>query len=248
MTTVDWIIIGIIALSTVVSLWRGATREIFSLITWAAAIYIGVKFAGHLDGIFSSLIQTQSVRFAVGFIVLFLLVMIVGGLLNHLLSRFISLTGLTFLDRILGVVFGVARGILILTVMVVLAKYTTVPKDSWWQSSQLLPHFNGISDKLSAWVQDHGFDPKKLETMMESIDDKPGDKNSNKPQPVSGASVSPEDTNKNTKHVEQTTDVLGVPVSKQDPDHNVLGGPVADDSKPGASNMLGVPLAPAPLN
>lgn len=230
MTTVDWIIIGIVSLSTVMSLWRGATREIFSLVAWVVGIYLGVKFAARLDGLFTAFIDAQSVRFAAGFVVIFLGVMIAGGLLNRLLSKFISFTGLTVFDRMLGVAFGLARGVLILTVLVVLANYTTLPQDAWWKNSQLLPHFEGIAKQLTEWVEKQGFDPKKLETWMDSVEGK------------KTPAAKPE---------EPIDKVLGVPVSKDSADHNVLGAPVPPDSNGNTDskpNMLGQPVPSAKTN
>ncbi len=174
MTTIDWIILAIITLSTVMSLWRGATREIFSLIIWIAAIYLGVKFAGSLDGILSGVIDAQAIRFAVGFMIIFLAIMILGALLSKLLVRAVDFIGLTIVDRILGLIFGFARGVLILAVLVVLANYSSIPEESWWKQSQLLPHVDGIAHALTKWVQDQGFDPKKLEGVVHSIENEVG--------------------------------------------------------------------------
>jgi membrane protein required for colicin V production len=222
MMTVDWVIIGIVALSTVMSLWRGVTREIFSLTTWALAIYLGVKFASSLDQFLTAFINTQSVRFAVGFIVIFLAIMIIGGLLIRLLSKFISFTGLTLVDRLFGLAFGAARGILIIAVAVVLVGYTTVPQDKWYQDSQLLPHFHGISKSLSAWVQEQGFDPKKLETMIESVEGKSSTKGNTMPdqsKPVSEQGTPSTDAG--------VPNILGVPVPEEDKNKpNMLGAPI----------------------
>lgn len=218
MTTVDWVIIGIVVVSTLMSLWRGAGREIFSVITWVAAIYVGVKFATRLDGLFLHFIETQSVRFAAGFLVLFIIVMILGGLLGKLLSSFISFTGLTVVDRILGVLFGMARGVLILAVLVVLAKYTTIPNDAWWKTSKLLPYFDGIATDISAWVQRQGFDPKKIESWVDSVEGKAASGKANEPVSTHPGAVNPPEPN-----------VLGVPVENKATtpvEPNMLGGHV----------------------
>jgi membrane protein required for colicin V production len=161
MTTLDWIIIAIITLSTVVSLWRGATREILSLITWVAAAYLAFKFAAQLDGLFIHFFDAQSFRFAAGFILIFLVVIIIGGVLSYYLSRLMSFAGLTVLDRLLGILFGAARGVLIIAIAVVLANYTTIPRDNWWKESQLLPQFEGVATSLTNWIDTQGFIPQE---------------------------------------------------------------------------------------
>jgi len=224
MMTVDWVIIGIITLSTVMSLWRGATREIFSLTTWALAIYLGVKFASTLDQFLTAFINSQSVRFAVGFIIIFLVVMIIGGLIIRVVSRFISFTGLTLVDRLFGIAFGLARGVLIIAVAVVLVGYTTMPQDKWYKDSQLLPHFEGISSSISTWVQEQGFDPKKLETMIDSVGGKSSTKGNTMPdqtKPVSQQGTPSTDAG--------VQNILGVPVPAPEDDANkpnMLGAPV----------------------
>jgi len=109
-------------------------------------------------------------------------------------------------------------------VAVVLVGYTTIPQDKWYKDSQLLPHFDDVSKSLSAWVQEQGFDPKKLETMIESVEGKSNTK----------ANTSPDVSKPVSEQGTPSTDA-GV--------QNILGVPVPDDSKD-KPNMLGAPFVP----
>jgi membrane protein required for colicin V production len=76
-------------------------------------------------------------------------VLVVGGLLNLLMGQLVSKTGLSGTDRVLGVAFGVARGVVLIGVTVLLAGLTVLPEDPWWRESQLIGHF----ERLALWMR-----------------------------------------------------------------------------------------------
>lgn len=160
MQTLDWIIIAVIALSTVMSLWRGAVREVLSLTTWVLATYVGVRFASDTAGLLAGFIENDKVRLIAAALLLGIVVLIIGGLLGQWLARMIKAIGLTGLDRLLGLFFGFVRGVLILAVLVFFAHYTELPTESWWQSSRLMPYMDKLTNGITNWVQAQGFDIK----------------------------------------------------------------------------------------
>ncbi len=145
MNLADGIILGIIAVSALLSLRRGFTREAFSLLTWVAAFVIARLFSPALDAMLANQIQTPSLRMVVAFGVLFALTLIIGALINHLLGEVIRVTGLSSTDRLLGMVFGAIRGALVVVVLVALG-YRFFAQDPWWQQSVLVPHFVLLED------------------------------------------------------------------------------------------------------
>lgn len=147
----DGIIVGIIALSAVVSLWRGFVREAFSLVTWVAAFVVARLFSPHLDNYLIKTIEMPSLRMAAAFGLLFVAVLIVGAILGKLIQLLVKATGLSGTDRVLGMVFGALRGVLVVTVLVALFR-PMVEDDAWWQESYLAPHFVG----LEGWTKDAG--------------------------------------------------------------------------------------------
>jgi len=150
MNLADAIILIVIAISALLSVRRGFTREAFSLLTWVAAFIIARLFSPALD-LLQDQIATPSLRAAVAFGLLFVLTLVVGALINHLLGELIRVTGLSSTDRLLGMVFGALRGVLLMVVLVALGRHL-FGADPWWQESTLVPHLV----MMEAWTRDMG--------------------------------------------------------------------------------------------
>lgn len=147
---VDIIIIGLIAFSILVSLWRGFVSEVLSLAGWAVAFFVASSFYPYLS---SYLTQVNSVylqnseylRNGVAAAVLFIFTLIVCGIITALLSKLIDTTGLSATDRILGGAFGALRGILIVAaILFFLDTFSSASQTELWKASQLIPHFDFI--------------------------------------------------------------------------------------------------------
>jgi len=150
LTWIDFIILGIILVSALISLVRGFVREAFSLAVWVLAFWISWTFFRDLSLRMESIITTPSVRLGVAFVILMILSLTVGGLLNYLVIRLINSTGLSGSDRFIGMIFGIARGVLFMAILVLLAGLTPLPQDPWWQQSVLIPYFQ----ELALWLKD----------------------------------------------------------------------------------------------
>ncbi len=153
MNWADYLILTLITLSALIGLWRGLLREVISLATWAAAIAIAFLFAEDGAAHLTPYIDIPSLRIAAAFSALFLATLLLGGLVGILASQLVHYTGLTGTDRMLGVVFGLARGAAIVTLLVLAAGLTPLPKDPWWQQALLLHHFQ----ETALWLR--GFLP-----------------------------------------------------------------------------------------
>jgi len=149
MVWVDYIIPSIIAISAVFSLMRGFVREALSLLGWVLAFWIALRFAHSLAELFLTSIVTPSLRFVVAFTILFVLTLLLSSLINHLAGHLIQRTGLTNTDRMIGMVFGVARGAVVVSILVLLASLTTLPQDPWWGNSLMIGHF----EQIAVWLQ-----------------------------------------------------------------------------------------------
>jgi len=155
----DFIIIGIIFLSILVSFSRGFLRETISLITWVIGIVCSIRFAPLISHWMEPLITASIVRYSISFSLLFLLIFFIGALIGLLLKRIVTLVGLSFADRMLGIVFGAARGILAVAVILVFISMTAFERTAWASQSQLSPEFM----PLVQWLD--GFFPKKRQTI-----------------------------------------------------------------------------------
>ncbi|MCB1874537.1 MAG: CvpA family protein [Chromatiales bacterium] len=152
MNWADYVILGVILLSAIVSLLRGFVREAFSLATWIAAIWLGILYAPLLAVQLEAYIAVPSLRLAAAFGAIFLITLLIGGLLNSLLGHLVDKSGLSGTDRVLGVLFGGARGVLIVAVLVLLAGATPFPNDPWWKESVLIPHFEQLAEQIRAFL------------------------------------------------------------------------------------------------
>ena len=149
-TWVDWVIIGTIVVSALISLTRGFVKEALSLLTWVIAGLVAWMFGGAFADLLTGYIETPSLRVIVACGILFVLTLILGGLLNYLIGQLVVATGLSGTDRFLGMVFGAARGVLLVVVAAGLLSLAPVEADDWWRQSQLIPHFLLVAD----WSKD----------------------------------------------------------------------------------------------
>lgn len=141
MTIPDWIIVGVIGLSLVVGLFRGFIKEALSLVGWFAAFLLASMFAAKLAPMFTG-IDAPSLRHMVAFASIFVAALIAVALINGLLSALVEATGLSGTDRVLGAVFGLGRGlILVLAAVVFLPGFVPIDQDGWWKESVLIPEF-----------------------------------------------------------------------------------------------------------
>lgn len=143
---IDWAIIAIIAVSALISLARGFVKEALSLLTWVVAGLVAWLFGGALAGHLSPFIETPSIRVIVACSILFILTLVLGGLINYLIGQLVRVTGLSGTDRFLGMIFGAARGALLIVVAVGLLSLAPVEADTWWRKSELIPHFLLVAD------------------------------------------------------------------------------------------------------
>lgn len=140
MNWADWAIVAILGISSLISIKRGFVKEAISLVKWALAFFIAVAFADRLALLFTDLVDSVSLRFLIAFIVLFALTLIVGSMVVYLLGELVKMTGLSGTDRLFGMVFGLARGVIVVMALLILLPMAfPVRQDEWWQQSMLIP-------------------------------------------------------------------------------------------------------------
>ncbi len=150
MSWVDLIIIVIIIISALISLVRGFVKESLSLASWILAGFIALRYFTPLADLLEPYIESPTIRTATGFAILFVSSLIVGAIINYMASQAVTKTGLTGTDKSLGVVFGVARGLLIVTLLVLLAGLTPMPSEPWWNDSAMIEFFSDMAN----WIKD----------------------------------------------------------------------------------------------
>ena len=149
MNGADLAILGIVAISAIVGLLRGFIKEVFSLATWAAAMFLSMLFGMQVGELLplDPALNPWVTRIAGGALV-FILVLISGGLATHFLSHVAKATGLSGTDRTLGSVFGLLRGcIIVLAVLIFLPAAGPVNESDWWLQSKLIPEFLAFENR-----------------------------------------------------------------------------------------------------
>lgn len=145
---IDYGIIGIISVSVLFGLLRGFVREALSLMTWIVAGILGTLYCDEVGAWFTS-ISIVGVRLLLAFILIVLTTLIAGGIISHLLSKLIKSTKFSITDRIIGVLFGFARGVAIIAIVILIVQPSVVAKKEIWKTSALVPEF----EPASSWIK-----------------------------------------------------------------------------------------------
>ncbi len=145
MTGIDFAIIGIVFLSAIISVVRGFVREALSLASWVVSFIIAWELHVTFAGLLESMIEHNNLRLIVAFFILFVLSLVAFTLVIFFATKLVERTGLSGADRVIGVIFGALRGLLIVTALVALAGYTQLPKSDVWSDSLFISFFQPIA-------------------------------------------------------------------------------------------------------
>ncbi|MDZ4212697.1 MAG: CvpA family protein [Methylotenera sp.] len=152
MTSFDYIVLAIIGLSIILSVMRGFFREALSILGWIAAFVVAKTYVNQILPMMPVNIPTESLRILAAFLVLFLATLLVSSLLAIALSAIFKKIGLGWLNRLLGAVFGLARGMLIVCILVFLAGLTDMPKDARWRNAMFSAPIEALVISMLPWM------------------------------------------------------------------------------------------------
>jgi membrane protein required for colicin V production len=136
LSAVDWILLAILGLSLLLGLWRGIVQEVLSLAGWVAAFYVSQMYAPMAAAWLPMEGSSQMLRYAAGFVLVFVAVLVVTVLVSWMVKKLISAVGLGPLDRLLGSLFGLMRGVVILLAVTVLVGMTPMRETDAWKQAQ----------------------------------------------------------------------------------------------------------------
>lgn len=145
---VDWSLLAVLLVSTLVGAWRGLVYELISLGAWVAAWVAASVWGGAVAAQLPLAAPGSAPRLAAGYLLTFLLVLLLGALLARLLRLLIGATPLRWIDRLLGMVFGAVRGLLLLLVLVTLVTWTPLARSPAWQGSALAGRLAAVVEGL----------------------------------------------------------------------------------------------------
>lgn len=152
MTLFDYAVALIVGFSVLISVMRGMVREVIALAGWIVAFVVANLYSGAVATWLPAGLTNESVRMLAAFIILFLGALLAMGLLAVAASRLMKSAGLSIEDRVLGVVFGFARGVLIVVVFVLMAGLTSLPRQPIWKDAMLSAPLETFAVFVRAWL------------------------------------------------------------------------------------------------
>jgi membrane protein required for colicin V production len=165
LTGADVLILVVLLGSTLIGLLRGFVREAVSLAFWIVAVWAAWKFGPIVEPHLGGLLADPKIAPWVGRFVILLLVLLIGWVIGMLLSYFTRSMGLGPLDRAIGLLFGIVRGMVLVGLMIIGAELLHLNQENWWQRSKLVPYGETVGDWLRAMVGERGEPWSKLERL-----------------------------------------------------------------------------------
>lgn len=152
MTIFDYAVLVIIGVSVFISLMRGAVREVVPLLGWLLAFYTARTYASELVPLLPHDIPTDKLKMLAAFLILFLAVILLSSLCSIALSGLLKKIGLGGVNRLLGGLFGLVRGLIVVAVLVLLAGMTQLPKDERWANAMFSAPLEALVKAMMPWL------------------------------------------------------------------------------------------------
>ena len=149
--------------STVIGALRGFVREAVSVVFWILAVWGAWQFGPVVEPHLGGLLADPSIAPWVGRLVILVLILLIGWVAGMLLSYFTRSIGLGPLDRVIGVLFGIVRGMVLVGLIVIGGELLHMNQEDWWNRSKLVPYGETVGDWLRAMVGEKGEPWAKLE-------------------------------------------------------------------------------------
>ena len=152
MSEVDLVILGIFALSALISFMRGFLREAMSLAIWGAAVFITLAYTDRFAVLLPiERVDSEQARATISAVVLFAGTLLAGNLIGWVFGRIMARRTLSIEDRVIGVIFGTVRGLIIVTLLVLAGNLVPdLKQEPWWIESTLLPRIQPMAQFVHA--------------------------------------------------------------------------------------------------
>lgn len=148
MALVDIAIILVIVVSILVGIFRGFVRELLSLVSWIVAAWLAYRFAEPASALLQPYLEQPPVRIVAAFIAIFLLVLVALSVISFLIHRTFTAVGIGGVDRSLGAIFGVVRGVVLVALLVLAARFMAFTEHDWWSESRLVGRFDPVAEMI----------------------------------------------------------------------------------------------------
>jgi membrane protein required for colicin V production len=148
MTTFDYVLLGMLLVSGLVGVIRGLIREALSLIIWVTALWCAARFGPQAARLFARLLDDSLWQLWAGRLALFVGVLFAGSIVAWIVTYFVRRSVITGTDRVLGMLFGIARGAVLAGILVLALDLGGFAAESWWRESKLLPYAAAVGAEL----------------------------------------------------------------------------------------------------
>lgn len=152
MSYADIAIILVFALSMSIGLVRGFVVEVMAIIVWILAVGLAYRFGPVLATHFSPTVELSSARIFLGYGLIFIGTLVAGAILIYFLKKLVAGTGLSGTDRLFGMLFGAVRGVVLVTVTILMLGLTPMPGDLWWGESRAIKMFLPMAERARVWL------------------------------------------------------------------------------------------------
>jgi membrane protein required for colicin V production len=149
MPLIDIVIIVAVTISVIIGIVRGFVKEAISIAALLVAIWAALYFGPAVGQVSESWIASRELQIWFGRILVFAVILSIGGLLGWGISKLVRLSILSGMDRLAGAVFGAARGILLAALLVLAGEFAGFSNDDWWQRSLLIPYLEEVAE----WIK-----------------------------------------------------------------------------------------------
>lgn len=154
MTAFDYVVLTVLAASIALGVLRGLVKEVLSLVAWVAAFIVANRYGPAMADLLPAALVGVVVRLVVGFVVLFIGTLLLASLVNRAIAHIIAAAGLKPVDRGLGSLFGLVRGVLIVVTAVILAGLTDLPHQPVWRDALLADASENVVRLIKPWLPD----------------------------------------------------------------------------------------------
>jgi len=146
MNVPDIVILVIVGFSSIFGLWRGFVREVLAVLAWIAAVLIARSYSPLLVPYLGGITDSETGQSILSFSILGFGTLFMGSLIIKFVTGLISMAGMQVTDRLLGTIFGFARGVIIVAVVIFFAR-ERFSTESWWVESRTIPYVETVIEQ-----------------------------------------------------------------------------------------------------
>lgn len=148
MVTIDYLLIAVFVLSAALGIYRGFIKEALSLVGWVVAVWAAWRFGTNVAELGPEFSDDPMVRVWVARVVILVVALFASGVVSAIVSFLMGKTGLDGTDRVIGMIFGLGRGLVLVAIVINVLQFAGFEADPWWDESRLITYIMPIADSL----------------------------------------------------------------------------------------------------